>query len=103
MADVLRAKVGGTFSLDCTRTDAAGDPVSLSGVTIEADLLYGGTRIPLSSAVVDAAAGTFTLSKPAADMAVAAGVYAIDVFFTNGAVVDPTETFFVNIADRITE
>lgn len=99
----LKAKVGDTFSLACTRTDAAGDAVSLTGVTIAAQLRRGSTAVDLVPAPVDAAAGIFTLTKAAADTASwQLGIWSCDVEFTAGGIVASSETFNVLVEEDVT-
>jgi len=101
--DLIRAKRGDTFSLTGTRTDSAGNPVSLGGVSIAAQLRRDGVAIDLTTSVVDAGQGTFRLTAPSADTETwTLGIYECDVEFTAGAVVESTETFAVQIVEDVT-
>lgn len=104
MAVSFTVKRGDTLTLDCTRTDSAGNAVSLTGVTGAAKMRSRrGTEITLTFAVVSAPAGTFTLSATAAATATwETGAYLCDVEFTAGAVVASTDTFSVNVIGDIT-
>lgn len=103
MAVAFDVKRGDTLTLNCTRTDSAGNPVSLSGSGAATMRRRNGAAISLTYTVIDAGAGTFRLSAPASatdDWAL--GVYLCDVEFTTGAVVASTETFLIKVVEDIT-
>lgn len=101
--ETLRAKVGDTFSLDCTRTDAGGDAVDLTGVTIRSQMRRAATAIDLTVSAVNLAEGRFALTASAADTADwVPGLYKCDVEFVDGSTVASTETFSVLLDEDVT-
>lgn len=102
--ELIRAKRGDTFRLACVWTDVAGDPVTLSGVTIASQLKGFGSTITLGSAKTDEGAGEFQLTADAATTeAWVPGVYKCDVEFTSGVDgVMSSETFLVEIVEDVT-
>lgn len=99
----VQAKRGDTLILACTRTDAAGDPVDLTGQTITSQMKYLDESINLSVLVTDAAAGTLELFVSAAAMENASiGRYSCDVEFDTGTRIISTETFYINVLEDIT-
>lgn len=99
----LRVSRGDTLTLTGTRTDAAGNAVSLVGTTVACEMVRGGTRLTLDCTVTDAAAGQWQATRTAAEMAdVALGLWRSDVQFTSDAGVTSTETFSIEVAEDIT-
>lgn len=99
----ISVKRGDTLRIDGTRTDSTGTAVSLSGTTVEAEMVRGSLRETLTTAVISAAAGTFRLTLDAADTAdLQIGMWDCDVQFTGGGIVSSTETFQITIVADIT-
>ena len=100
----INVKRGDTLSLDCTRTDSAGSVVPLSGSgAAEMTSFVNDTTISLNYSVLDAGAGQFRVSAPAAEtINWSLGVYHCDIEFTVGSDVQSTETFLINVTKDIT-
>jgi len=92
----LRIKAGDTLAWEATRTDAAGDPVSLSGVAISAHFDDRGGTITPTASVRDAAAGRFEIEASAAvTSGWAPGSYRGDLTFSDVFGKQSTETFAI--------
>ena len=102
MARVIKLKRNDTWLITGTRTDSAGDPVSLSGNTVAAQMKFGDTVITLDATVTDAAAGEYQLEKAASGTDVALLPYQCDVEFISGSSVASSETFTVVVEEDIT-
>jgi hypothetical protein len=99
----IEVKRGDSFSLFCTRTDADGDAVNLTGVTVTSQMRYRSELIDLTPTIVSAAAGTFTLTADAAATESWAVVdYDCNVQFSSGGQVVSTATFQVRILEDVT-
>lgn len=101
---VQRCKQGDTLLIEGTRVDGDGNPVSLAGVTVTSDILFGGTRVALTATVVNAAAGRFDLSLTAEQTeALAVGPWLCDVQFedSTGGIVS-SETFMLSVEADVT-
>jgi len=100
----LTCKRGDTFKVDGQHTDIAGNPLSLTGSTVASAMQLGAVRVVLLVTVIDAAQGTFTLGRTAAQTAdLSVGLWLSDVEFTNGSgEVVSTDTFIVSIVEDIT-
>lgn len=101
----ISVKQGDTFELFCVRRDNAGNPVSLSGITVKSQMVKGeGSLVDLTVTVTDIANGAFTLSKTAAETdLLEIGRYECDIQFTTDlGVVTSTNTFNISIVEDIT-
>lgn len=98
-----RAKRGDTFALTVTRLDAAGNPVSLAGVTVACKMRSGSASITLTTAITNAAGGVVALSAaPAATVNWAPGVYSCDVQYSTGGDVQSSDTFEIEVVEDVT-
>lgn len=100
----ITAKRGDTLTISGTRTDAAGNAVSLAGVTVASEMKRNGTTQSLTATTIDAASGTFRLTLDAATTATLnPGLWHSDVEFTDvsGQVIS-TDTFTIELVTDIT-
>ena len=100
----IEIKRGEQLVLDVTRTDAAGLPVSLTGMTITSSVAITGFSQALGVAVTNAAAGQFRLSAPAAQtQAWPVAALSCDVKYdAGGGAIRRSKTFKIKVAQEIT-
>lgn len=103
----INFKRGDTLTIECTRRDADGTPVDLTGLTIASKVRNGGFEDTLTVTVVDAGAGTFTLAQTATltalwPISAEWSDMLCDVEFVDGANVVSSETFAINVLADIT-
>ena len=103
----LDLKRGDTLAINCTRTNAAGAAMDLTGLEIASKVRSGGFSDDLTVTVTNAAAGQFTLARDAAGTALwplttAESPVLCDVQFSFGGVVASSETFIINVLEDIT-
>jgi len=95
---VLEIKAGDTLAWSSARTDAAGNAVSLSGVTLASSFTGSNGTIAPSYNILSEAGGTFEITAPASTTETwTPGVYVGDLTFTDGLGVQSTETFAVTV------
>lgn len=111
----LTVKKGDTFSVLCQRTNESGTPLSISGLTITSSVRStGGFSAALSTAVVNASLGQFTIGATSGqtstwpvyqsmDGTVAKGnILYCDVQYSSAGVIESTETFQILVEEDIT-
>lgn len=98
MMQVIKHKRGDTLRWPCTRTDAAGNAVGLSGVTITAHFEKGDTHISLGINITNSTAGEYELTADkATTKSWPVGIFLGDVTFDNSFGASSTETFAIAI------
>lgn len=91
-------KQGDTWVIDGTRTDTAGNAVSLVGVDILSQMRRNGRIATFDPVVISAADGTYTLTAlPLVTKDMPAGVYTFDIQFTQDGVVSSTATDTITV------
>ena len=104
-------KKGDTFSLSCVWTDSTGAVIPLTGYTITSKVkVLSGTTFEdtLTVTVIDANAGTFTLSGASTSTAawpITSGQYGrmyCDIQFVKAGITTTTETFEIVVVQDIT-
>ena len=106
---LLTFKIGDTWRIDGTRTDASGAAVNLSGWTVACEMrpLGGSTRTAFVGTVVSAPDGTYTLTLGSdVTETLAPGTYEADIEFRRTAPdpddVQSTQTFAIRAIEDIT-
>lgn len=100
----LTFKRGDTIAINGARTDAAGDPVDLSGVDISCEMKRNQDTQAVSTSLSNGGTGgLFTLLiSPAASIGLDVGYWLCDVKFDGGGVFT-SETFTISVEERITD
>lgn len=100
----IEVKRGDQLSLDVTRVDANGNPVSIIGQTIAVQAKLGTFAATLTVTIVNAAAGQFRLTATAtATASWPIARLSADVKYDGGAgAVRRSKTFFLNVVQEIT-
>lgn len=111
----ITVKSGDTFSLSCTRVDANGAPVNLTGLTITSKVRnISGFEDDLTVTVTNAAAGQFSLSALPADTSLwpvsqsvdgtvfRPNILYCDVQYVTGGVTQSSETFDIVVVEDVT-
>ena len=100
----LTFKTGDTLTISGSRTDSAGNPITLASTAVKAEMkTNSGSPVLFTATITDVAAGEFTLSLTASETgALTAGSYFCDVQFTSGVFVESTDTFTITMVEDIT-
>lgn len=103
MTVTITHKRGDTFSRPCVRKNGAGTVIDITSTTIAAKIRRAGFVATLTVTKTDAANGAFTIAAAAAATATwAPGLHQMDIEYTDGAVVQSTDTINVNIIADVT-
>jgi hypothetical protein len=99
-----RFKRGDTLFIQCTRVDASGSALSLSGVTVTSEMVQCAVRVDLTATIVDASTGRFNLALSSTETeTLATGVWLTDVQFRDlaGNVVS-SDTYAILVVEDVT-